>query len=136
MLQSLRTMSRLAALTAVMVVLAGPVRADDPPTINITITPKGCEPANLTVTAGKTLFLIKNASTRAIEWEILQGYMVVEERENIIPGFVQKLTATLDAGDYGMTCGLLNNPKGSLKVTAKTGALLPPHMPRLAAAED
>ena len=67
---------------------------------------------------GKTVFKIKNASKRAIEWEILQGYMVVEERENIIPGFVQNLTATLTPGDYGMTCGLLSNPKGTLKVTA------------------
>jgi len=33
--------------------------------------------------------------------------MVVEERENIIPGFVQSLTAELKAGQYQMTCGLL-----------------------------
>ena len=65
----------------------------------------------LTVQPGKTVFKIKNASSRAIEWEILQGYMVVEERENIIPGFVQNLTATLMPGEYGMTCGLLSNPQ-------------------------
>lgn len=128
------TLLRLAAAAIVPALLAAPARADDPPTVNITVTATGCEPANLTVTAGKTLFLIKNASARAIEWEILKGYMVVEERENIIPGFVQKLTATLEAGDYGMTCGLLNNPKGSLKVTARTGALPMQGTPRLAAA--
>jgi iron uptake system component EfeO len=44
--------------------------------------------------------------------------MVVEERENIVPGFVQTLTATLDSGDYQMTCGLLSNPKGVLTVAA------------------
>ncbi|MCW6507997.1 cupredoxin domain-containing protein [Lichenifustis flavocetrariae] len=108
----------IAAITSMAATAA---RADDPPSVNVTITAKGCEPANLTVGAGKTVFLIKNDSSRAIEWEILQGYMVVEERENIIPGFVQKLTATLDAGEYGMTCGLLSNPKGTLKVTAKGG---------------
>ena len=136
MLLNLRTAFCLAGASLVSFVATAPARADDPPAVNITITEKGCEPMNLSVTAGKTLFLIKNASKRAIEWEILQGNMVVEERENIIPGFVQKLTATLEAGDYGMTCGLLNNPKGALKVTAKTGALTRPALPRLAASED
>ncbi len=43
--------------------------------------------------------------------------MVVEERENIAPGFTQKLTANLQPGEYDMTCGLLTNPKGKLIVT-------------------
>jgi iron uptake system component EfeO len=86
--------------------------------VAITITDKGCEPNTLSVPAGKTTFKIKNASRRAVEWEILDGVMVVEERENIIPGFVQSLTATLKAGQYQMTCGLLSNPKGVLNVTA------------------
>src|SRR6202034_240146 len=86
--------------------------------VAITITDKGCEPNALSVPAGKTIFKIKNASRRAVEWEVLDGVMVVEERENIIPGFVQSLTATLKAGQYQMTCGLLSNPKGVLNVTA------------------
>lgn len=94
------------------------VRADENPSVAVTITDKGCDPMALTVPPGKTMFKIKNTSGRAIEWEILQGYLVVEERENIVPGFVQNLTATLEAGEYGMTCGLLSNPKGTLKVTA------------------
>ena len=52
-----------------------------------------------------------------MEWEILDGVMVKEERENIAPGFVQTLTARLEPGSYAMTCGLLSNPKGSLMVT-------------------
>ena len=84
----------------------------------ITITDRGCEPNTLSVPSGKTMFKIKNASRRAVEWEILDGVMVVEERENIIPGFVQSLSATLKAGQYQMTCGLLSNPKGVLNVTA------------------
>ena len=93
--------------------------ADDNPAVTVTVTDKGCEPNAIAVAPGKIVFKIKNASKRAIEWEILQGYVVVEERENIIPGFVQNLTATLEPGDYGMTCGLLSNPKGTLKVTAQ-----------------
>jgi iron uptake system component EfeO len=86
--------------------------------VAITITSKGCEPNAVTLPEGKTTFKIKNGSARALEWEILDGVMVVEERENIIPGFVQTLTATLKPGQYQMTCGLLSNPKGTLTVTA------------------
>src|SRR5271156_1929798 len=86
--------------------------------VAITITDKGCEPNALSVPAGKTTFKIKNQSKRVVEWEILDGVMVVEERENIIPGFVQSLTANLKAGQYQMTCGLLSNPKGALIVAA------------------
>jgi iron uptake system component EfeO len=86
--------------------------------VSVTVTDKGCEPHSLTVTEGKLKFAIKNASQRPLEWEILDGVMVVEERENIFPGFTQTLSATLSPGAYLMTCGLLNNPKGTLVVEA------------------
>jgi iron uptake system component EfeO len=86
--------------------------------VNVTVTDKGCDPNSLTVLEGKSTFIIKNASRRALEWEILDGVMVVEERENIFPGFTQTLSATLSPGEYQMTCGLLNNPKGKLIVEA------------------
>jgi iron uptake system component EfeO len=88
----------------------------------VTVTDKGCDPATLTVDAGKTTFKIRNASRRALEWEILKGVEVVAERENIVPGFVQTLSATLEPGEYQMTCGLLSNPKGVLKVAATGNA--------------
>ena len=106
----------LAALCAAGALSAA--RAADGAPVGVSITDKGCEPASVTVVPGKSVFKIKNDSKRAVEWEILKGVDVVEERENIIPGFTQTLTATLDAGDYQMTCGLLSNPKGSLKVAA------------------
>jgi iron uptake system component EfeO len=91
--------------------------------VNVTVTDKGCEPYSLTVTEGKSTFAIRNASQRALEWEILDGVMVVEGRENIFPGFTQTLSAALSPGEYQMTCGLLNNPKGKLIVqAAATGA--------------
>ena len=64
-----------------------------------------------------------------MEWEILKGVMVVAEKENIVPGFVQTVTADLEGGEYAMTCGLLSNPKGVLKVAAKTGAPKGPPSP-------
>ncbi|KMO22035.1 iron uptake system protein EfeO [Methylobacterium platani] len=112
---------RPAAL-AVLLASAAPALAQAPEPVAVTVTDKGCEPAALTVPAGKSVFKISNKSRRVLEWEILQGTMIVEERENIIPGFVQSLSATLQPGTYAMTCGLLSNPKGTLTVTAATTA--------------
>ena len=111
------SVSTLCAAASFLTV-AAPARADEAAPVPVTISDKGCEPASVSVTPGKSVFKIRNDSKRAVEWEILKGVDVVEERENIIPGFVQTLSATLDAGDYQMTCGLLSNPKGVLKVAA------------------
>lgn len=86
--------------------------------ITVTIHPRSCEPNALTVPAGKTRFKIVNASDRAVEWEILDGVLVVEERENIVPGLSSIINANLQPGDYAITCGLLSNPRGTLHVTA------------------
>lgn len=106
-----------AALLALPVV-ASNVHAADIPQIKITVNDKQCEPMVLSVPAGKTQFIVHNASQKGLEWEILKGVMVVEERENIAPGFTQKMTANLEPGEYDMTCGLLSNLKGKLTVTA------------------
>jgi iron uptake system component EfeO len=95
-----------------------PANQPDVKEVPITVTDTGCEPGQLTVDAGRTTFVITNKSSKALEWEILEGVMVVEERENIAPGFVQKLGAELKAGEYVMTCGLRSNPKGKIVVTA------------------
>lgn len=83
----------------------------------VTVNDKSCEPNELTVPAGRTTFEILNASNRPVEWEILDGVMVIEERENIAPGFRSSLTARLVPGTFEITCGLLSNPRGKLIVT-------------------
>lgn len=85
--------------------------------ITVTIHPHSCEPNALTVPAGLNSFRIVNASERAVEWEILDGVLVIEERENIAPGLSQVINANLAPGDYAITCGLLSNPRGTLHVT-------------------
>ncbi|MEH6492898.1 cupredoxin domain-containing protein [Halopseudomonas sp.] len=87
----------------------------------IVISARGCEPNAVTVAAGQSRFTVINESERAIEWEILDGVMVLEERENIAPQLRQPITATLAPGEYQMTCGLLSNPRGTLTVTAVAG---------------
>lgn len=84
----------------------------------VTIHDHSCEPAALSVPAGKAAFRIVNASDRAVEWEILDGVLVLEERENIAPGMSQLINASLEPGHYAITCGLLSNPRGALTVTA------------------
>ncbi|WP_017529012.1 iron uptake system protein EfeO [Pseudomonas fluorescens] len=85
--------------------------------IAVTIHGHACEPNALTVPAGRASFRIINRSDRAVEWEILDGVLVVEERENIAPGLSQVINANLLPGDYAITCGLLSNPRGTLHVT-------------------
>ena len=84
--------------------------------VTVDILANRCEPNALEVPAGPARFRIVNRSDRAVEWEILDGVLVVEERENIAPGLSQIINATLAPGDYAITCGLLSNPRGTLKV--------------------
>jgi iron uptake system component EfeO len=100
--------------------LAAPAPGAEP--VLVVVSDNGCQPEALTVGAGITIFKIHNQSARALEWELLDGGMVVEERENILPGFAQSVTAVLEPGQYQMTCGLLSNPKGRLTVTAANTA--------------
>ena len=83
----------------------------------IAVSETACEPMAITVPAGAASFVIRNASSRPLEWEILDGVMVVAERENIAPGFTATLTEWLKPGSYQITCGLLSNPRGTLTVT-------------------
>lgn len=90
--------------------------------MTVTVGAQSCEPNAITVEGGKRSFEIVNTSDRPIEWEILDGVMVVAERENIAPGFRQVLAAQLTPGNYEITCGLLSNPRGRLTVTPSTEA--------------
>ncbi|XSG81367.1 MAG: iron uptake system protein EfeO [Methyloligella sp. ZOD6] len=83
----------------------------------VAVSAAACDPNEITVPGGKRSFEIVNTSDRPIEWEILDGVMVVAERENIAPGFRQTLTVQLAPGKYEITCGLLSNPRGVLTVT-------------------
>lgn len=86
-------------------------------TVRISVNAGSCDPNELTLPAGRVTFEIVNASNRAVEWEILDGVMVLEERENIAPGISSLLTTKLHPGVYEITCGLLSAPRGKLTVT-------------------
>ncbi|CAG9295835.1 cupredoxin domain-containing protein [Celerinatantimonas diazotrophica] len=90
---------------------------------HIVVTDHQCQPMSMQIFAGKSRFIIKNKSSRVLEWEILKGVRVVAERENIAPGFYQKMTVDLLPGKYAMTCGLLTNPQGQLVVKVPQGGM-------------
>ena len=96
---------------------SGASAANTDGSVGIAVNDAACEPMALTVPSGQTVFNIQNNSGRKLEWEILKGVMVVDERENIAPGLADKMTVTLLPGEYEMTCGLLTNPRGKLTVT-------------------
>jgi iron uptake system component EfeO len=112
-----------AGLVSIPLPAGAAAGAEAPMSIDVTINDKGCDPMELTVPPTRVSFKIRNASQRGVEWEILKDNMVVEERENIIPGFTSTLTTKLDPSEYEMTCGLVSNPKGRLivKIAAKGG---------------
>ncbi len=92
-------------------------QADTLPQIAIAVTEKNCDKMDLTVNSGKNLFVITNKSTQnLVEWEIIEGVKVVEEAENLAPGFVKKVKANLKPGEYGMICGRKSSPRGKLTV--------------------
>ena len=127
MSQPLRTTIRLgvAAIGVLAVGVAGlavyatahrRAAAPSQSAVSVAVTADGCAPTALDVEAGRVTFEIVNRSSRVLEWEILDGVMVVDERENIAPGLSQRLTTRLEPGIYAITCGLLGNPRGKLTV--------------------
>ena len=68
---------------------AGATRTARAATGEIAVTIDRARPASPTSSpcpAGRRTFRIVNPSDRPLEWEILDGVMVVAERENIAPG--------------------------------------------------
>ena len=117
-----------AALLAAAVACAAPATATLADTLAVTVTDTGCEPSDLQAASGPTVFGVTNGSGRVLEFEVLSGVMIVAERENILPGFKKSFTVDLGPGTYGIACGLLSNPKGTLIVTGastQTGPLDP-----------
>ena len=51
----------------------------------------GCSPTTVSATAGRVVFEVTNAGPELGEFEVLSGTTVVDEVENIVPGFVVNL---------------------------------------------
>ena len=96
-------------------------------TIPVSVSSEGCAPKTVTAEAGPVLFVVTNTGTDPAEFEIIGGdQKVVDEAENIFPGFVVNLKSRLDGGTYELVCGTLNSPRGTLTVSGGPAATRPP----------
>ncbi len=91
--------------------VAGEVR------IPVTLSATGCQPTALSAAAGRVVFEVTNGGPDAAEFELLSGTRVVDEVENIVPGFVVNFVTRLDGGTYELICYSLQAPRGSLAVS-------------------
>ncbi len=113
-------------LAALLMATGGPVSAQDTGTrVRLTLTESGCEPAAVSVPAGPVVLEITNGGGEVAEFEILQGDFVLDEAENIVPGFQSKLVTRLDGGEYTTVCYSLQSPRGTLSVTGGLAATTP-----------
>ena len=90
--------------------------------IPVTLAADGCQPSSITATAGRIVFEVTNGGPDVGEFEVLSGTRVVDEVENIVPGFVVNFATRLDGGDYELICYSLQSPRGKLAVSGGTAA--------------
>lgn len=115
------------ALAALLVATSAPVSAQDAETrVQLTLTESGCEPAAISVPAGPVVLEITNGGGDVAEFEILQGDFVVDEAENIVPGFQSNVVTRLAGGEYTTVCYSLQSPRGTLSVSGGAAATTPP----------
>ncbi len=109
--------------------------------IAISVSEDGCSPSTVTTASGPVTFVVTNDGSETGEFEIiLDGTRVIDEVENIIPGFVVNMATRLDGGTYAMQCGNLQTTAGVLTVTGGAAATPEPNaivdQARLNAARD
>ncbi len=114
-------------LAALIMAASAPVIAQDMENrVQVILTASGCEPAAINVPAGPVVLEITNGGDEVAEFEILQGDFVVDEAENIVPGFQNDLVTRLDGGEYTTVCYSLQSPRGTLSVTGGSAASAQP----------
>jgi len=89
------------------------------PTVDITITGEGCNPAQVTVASGTTTFHVKNDGADHIsEFEVLDGTKILGEKEGLVPGLTADVAVDLRPGTYTLACpGGTKSPTGTLTVS-------------------
>jgi iron uptake system component EfeO len=96
--------------------------------IAVGISDAGCSPSTMTATAGQVVFSITNNGSDVAEFEIIAADKhVIDEAENIIPGFEVNLSSRLDGGTYELACGSVDAPRGTLTVSGGTAPSAPPN---------
>ena len=116
--------SAVFLVAALVAACAGPGASKDTSgaRLSVTVNDKGCQPTTLSATAGRVVFEVTNAGAEFGEFEILTGSRVIDEVENIVPGFVVNLASRLDGGTYELICYARQSPRGSLTIAGGAAA--------------
>jgi len=93
--------------------------------VSVQVTEAGCDPSALSVAAGPLVIELTNAGGDVAEFEILKGDFVVDEAENIVPGFRNDLVTRLDSGEYTTICFSTQSPRGTLSATGAAASRAP-----------
>jgi len=105
---------------------AASAAAGEARTVQVKLTPAGCDPATLKLTAGAATFQVSNDGAAAItEFEVLDatGKRILGEVENIAPGLHGHFSLNLTAGSYQLKCpGGTSAATGTLTVTGTAAA--------------
>ena len=118
----------LALSAAVLACQGGTGAAPSGDRVAVSVSESGCSPSTVTVPSGPVTFVVTNAGTETGEFEIvLADTRVIDEVENIVPGFVVNMSTRVDGGTYQMICGNTQAPKGALTVTGGAAPSLPPN---------
>jgi iron uptake system component EfeO len=106
-----RTLVLLVGFVAIATGCGSSSKSSDPggsnsqPTIKMTITSDGCQPATITAKPGSTKFEVANDGAAAIdELEVKSGEKIVGEAEGLAPGLSKDFTVNLKAGTYEVEC--------------------------------
>jgi iron uptake system component EfeO len=113
-----RSRLALAGLFSLSVAACGSAAPIASGPVAVTVSDAGCTPTTATVPSGEVTFVITNSGPESGEFEVvLAGERVVDEAENIVPGFVVNLKTRLDGGTYELICYTKTAPRGALTVT-------------------
>ncbi|MEH3053189.1 MAG: iron uptake system protein EfeO [Patulibacter minatonensis] len=87
--------------------------------VAVKLSDAGCEPADLTVPAGPTTFVVSSDGAKEVtEFEVLDGSRILVEAENVAAGLERSVSVTLKPGTYETTCpGGTTAEMGTLTVT-------------------
>ena len=105
-------------------------------TLAVKITDDGCSPTDLKATAGPATFAVSNDDSAVNnEFEVLDGALILGERENVTAGLSGDVSVNLDPGTYDIVCGNPGNrePTGTLVVSGdKQAATTNPQLQKAA----
>jgi iron uptake system component EfeO len=88
--------------------------------VKVDLVDNGCDPQNISTTAGPTTFKMVNTGTdKTIEMEVMKGSLILGERENVTSGLSGSFSIDLKPGKYDISCngGGTREPTGTLTVT-------------------